>query len=57
MSGKNSDQAKTSNEDNRAVWERPAFRRLAASYAEASPGVTDDGNCVGGGQQKSCKIN
>ena len=57
MSGKNSDQAKTYNEDNRALWERPTLRRLAANYAKAGPGSSDDGVACGSEGIKSCKIN
>jgi hypothetical protein len=38
-------------DDNRALWERPTFRRLAASYAEGGVGPADDGNCQGGGSE------
>ena len=57
MSSKNGDRAKRDN-DNRAQWERPAFRRLVAKYAEGDAGLTDDGNCVGTGAAglHSCKI-
>jgi hypothetical protein len=34
--------------DERALWERPAFRRLVANNAEGGTGPLDDGNCVGG---------
>ena len=42
--------------DDRALWERPAFRRLAANYAEDGGLSADDGNCVGGTGGHSCKI-
>ena len=35
-------------EDGRARWERPAFRRLVANLAEQGSGNMDEGNCVGG---------
>ena len=35
-------------EDGRARWERPAFRRLVANLAEQGNGVADEGMCVGG---------
>ena len=35
-------------EDGRARWERPAFRRLVANLAEINVGFKDEGNCVGG---------
>jgi len=35
-------------EDKRAPWERPALRRLGASYAQGGTGPLDDGNCMGG---------
>ena len=35
-------------EDGRAPWERPAFRRLVANLAEQGVGFKDEGNCVGG---------
>jgi hypothetical protein len=50
MSGKACDQVKP-DEDNRAFWERPAFRRLAASMAESGVNFGDDGNCNGGSGQ------
>jgi hypothetical protein len=60
MSSKKSDQTKTYSEDNRALWERPTFRRLVANYAENSGGQADDGtssSClVSGGGAKSCKV-
>jgi len=34
--------------DNRAIWVRPALRRLAASKAEMGPLCTDDGMGSGG---------
>ena len=42
--------------DNRALWERPAFRRLVANYAEAGGLAVDDGNCNGGVDGHSCKF-
>jgi hypothetical protein len=44
-------------EDNRALWECPTFRRLAANYAELGHGLRDDGNCTGAGHPgvHSCK--
>jgi hypothetical protein len=41
--------------DDRALWERPAFRRLVANYAEAGGLAVDDGNCMGGQSGHSCK--
>ncbi len=41
MSSKNCDQQ---GEDNRALWERPAFRRLVTKYAEGSALLHDEGN-------------
>ena len=41
--------------DGRALWERPALRRLAANYAEAGGASVDDGNCNGGVEGHSCK--
>jgi hypothetical protein len=35
-------------EDGRARWERPAFRRLVANLAEQGEGLKDEGMCVGG---------
>src|SRR5436309_3280721 len=36
-------------QDKRALWERPAFRRLMAKYAEGGTSNLDDGSCVGTG--------
>ena len=46
-------------DDNRAAWERPAFRRLVTRYAEGA-GVFQSEGQPGGGQNcqsgdKSCK--
>ena len=35
--------------DDRAPWERPVLRRLAANKAEGSGMQVDDGNCHGTG--------
>ena len=43
-------------EDGRALWERPAIRRLAANYAENAGPSADDGHCVGGTGGHSCKF-
>jgi hypothetical protein len=56
MSSKDSDRLKQ-DEDKRALWERPAFRRLEANSAKAGASIGDDGNCVGTGgtpQHHSC---
>jgi hypothetical protein len=45
MLSENCDQLKQG-EDKRAPWERPVFRRLAASDADKSFTI-DDGNCIG----------
>jgi hypothetical protein len=57
MSSKNRDQLKQDN-DTRALWERPAFRRLAANYAEGGNSNLDDGGCGGSGSDihHSCKF-
>ena len=60
MPSDNSHQVKQG-EDNRAVWERPALRRLATKYAEGSGSFHDEGNppsgtCAQGGTgSHSCK--
>ncbi len=61
MSSENRDQLKQ-DEDDRAVWERPAFRRLVTRYAEGvgifrSEGVPPGGgqNCEPAGPNHSCK--
>ena len=43
--------------DKRAMWERPAVRRLAANNAEGGSSNLDDGNCTGTGNDfhHSCK--
>jgi hypothetical protein len=43
MSSKNRDESKQ-DEDNRALWERPSFRRLATEYAEGGGPNQDEGN-------------
>jgi hypothetical protein len=43
------DQYPGKDQDNRALWERPAFRRLVANYAEGGSSNLDDGNCTGTG--------
>jgi hypothetical protein len=45
-----SDDDTNQDEDRRARWERPAFRRLVANLAEQGVGFKDEGNCVGGQQ-------
>ncbi len=47
MSSESGDDTKQ-DEDGRARWERPAFRRLVANLAEQGTGNMDEGNCVGG---------
>jgi hypothetical protein len=44
-------------QDKRALWERPAVRRLAANNAESGHSNLDDGNCTGTGSDftHSCK--
>jgi hypothetical protein len=43
MSSKNREQLKQ-DEDNRALWERPALRRLVTKYAEGGGNTQDEGN-------------
>jgi hypothetical protein len=50
------DRLHSGDEDGRAMWERPAFRRLAANYAEHAGPTKDDGNCNGGDTGHSCKV-
>ena len=58
MSGKNSRKV---DEGNRALWERPAFRRLMTQYAEGKGSLHDEGNptvgtcAMPGGGGRSCK--
>jgi len=47
MSSESSDDTER-NEDGRARWERPAFRRLVANLAEQGSGHMDEEMCVGG---------
>ena len=47
MSRNNGNQKKR-DEDNRDVWERPAFRRLAAEYAEGAGAFRSEGVPGGG---------
>jgi hypothetical protein len=59
MSSNNGDHMKQ-DEDNRAVWERPAFRRLVTEYAESTGVFQSEGQPPGGGMDcqsgdKSCK--
>jgi hypothetical protein len=47
MLSESSDDTKR-DDDGRAPWERPAFRRLVANLAEQGTGLKDEGMCVGG---------
>jgi hypothetical protein len=52
MSSQTRDQLKKDqeeNQDNRALWERPVFRRLVANCAESGRSNLDDGRCTGTG--------
>lgn len=56
MSSKNREQLKQ-DEDNRALWERPAFRRLVTKDAEGSGVLQDEGECeLGRAGMHSCKF-
>jgi hypothetical protein len=48
MSSKNREQLKQ-DEDNRAPWERPGFRRLVTKYAEGGGPTHDEGQAPLGG--------
>jgi Chaperone of endosialidase len=48
MSSKNRDQLEQ-DEDNRALWERPTFRRLVTKDAEGNAHLRDEGNLATGG--------
>jgi hypothetical protein len=55
MSNKNCEQLKQ-DEDNRALWERPALRRLVTKYAEGGGDTQDEGNQALGAKHSAKNI-